>query len=132
MPIKWIVKIIPIKRHTHNRLTALCLGLPRLAGTRKVKPIWILLEQETVNGSGISWAICKSAPRSRQITTPTPHYSSFFTGQMPFLPLTNLIRLVLPFWYWLTRVVPEKGPLNDVIFHSMIIRAYASLFNSNN
>ena len=21
-------------------------------------------------------------------------------------------RLVLPFWYWLTRVVPDKGPLN--------------------
>jgi len=21
-------------------------------------------------------------------------------------------RLVLPFWYWLTRVVPEKGQLN--------------------
>jgi len=21
-------------------------------------------------------------------------------------------RLVLPFWYWLTWVVPEKGPLN--------------------
>ena len=38
---------------------------------RKVKPIWILLEQETVSGSDISWAICKSAPRSRQITTPT-------------------------------------------------------------
>jgi len=31
-------------------------------------------------------AICKSAPRSRQITTPAPHYSSFFTGRMPFLP----------------------------------------------
>ena len=39
-------------------------GLPRWAGTRKVKPIWILLEQETVSGSGISWAICKSAPHS--------------------------------------------------------------------
>ena len=26
------------------------------------------MEQETVSGSGISWAICKSAPRSRQIT----------------------------------------------------------------
>jgi len=50
-----------------------------------VKPIWILLEQETVSGSGISWAICKSAPRSRQITTPVPHHS-VFTGQMPFLP----------------------------------------------
>ena len=40
-----------------------------------VKPIWILLEQETVSGNGISWDICKSAPRSRQITTPAPHHS---------------------------------------------------------
>ena len=44
-------------------------GLPRWAGTRKVKPIWILLKQETVSGSGISWAICKSASCSRQTTT---------------------------------------------------------------
>jgi len=29
-----------------------------------------LLEQEPVNGSGISWAICKSAPCPRQITMP--------------------------------------------------------------
>ena len=28
----------------------------------------------------------KSASRSRQITMPVPHHSSFFTGQMPFLP----------------------------------------------
>ena len=33
----------------------------RMSLTRKVKPIWILLKQETVSGSGISWAICKSA-----------------------------------------------------------------------
>jgi len=72
--------------HTHTLLTALCPGLHRWAGTRKVKPISILLEQETVSGSGISWAICKSAPRSRQKTTPVPHHSSFFTGRMPFLP----------------------------------------------
>ena len=31
-------------------------GLPRWASTRKVKPIWILMKQETVSGSGISWA----------------------------------------------------------------------------
>ena len=49
----------------HTRLTALFPGIPRWVGTRKVKPIWILLKQETVSGSGISWAICKSAPRSR-------------------------------------------------------------------
>jgi len=58
-----------------TRLTALCPGLPGWAGTRKVKPVWILLKQETVSGSGISWAICKSAHRSRQITTPEPHHS---------------------------------------------------------
>jgi len=37
-----------------------------------------------VSGSGISWTTCKSAPRSRQITTPAPHHS-VFTGRMPFL-----------------------------------------------
>ena len=55
--------------HTHTHLTALFPGLPRLAGTRKVKPVWILLMQETVSGSGISWAICKSAPRSTSLLT---------------------------------------------------------------
>ena len=70
---------------THIHLTALCPKLPGWASTRKVKPIWILLKQETVSGSGISRAICKSAPRTRQITTPAPHYS-VFTGRMPFLP----------------------------------------------
>jgi len=30
-----------------------------------------------VSGSGISWAICKSAPLCRQITTPAPHHSVF-------------------------------------------------------
>ena len=64
--------------HTHSRLTAPCPGPPGWAGTRKAKPIWILLKQETVSGSGISWAICKSAPQSRQITTSAPHHSVFY------------------------------------------------------
>jgi len=69
----------------HTRLTALFPGLPGWAGTKKAKPNWILLKQETVSGSGISWAICKSAPRSRQITC--QHLTTpFFTGRMPFLP----------------------------------------------
>ena len=37
-----------------------------------------LLEQEIVSGSGICWAMCKSAPHSRQITTPTSHHSVFY------------------------------------------------------
>jgi len=35
-----------------------------------------LLKQEAVSGSGISWAICKSASRSTQITMPASHHSS--------------------------------------------------------
>ena len=73
---------LSLRTHTHTHLRALCLGLSGSAG--KVKPIWILLKHETVSGSGISWAICKSAPRSRQITMPAPHHS-IFTGWMPFL-----------------------------------------------
>ena len=69
---------IPYFKLTHTRSMALFLGLPGWAGTRKVKPIWILIKQETVSSSGISWAICKSAPRSRQITSPTPHHSVFY------------------------------------------------------
>jgi len=64
--------------HTYTRLMALFPGLPRWAGTRKVKPIWISLKQETVSGSDISWAICKSAPHSRQMTMPAPHHSVFY------------------------------------------------------
>jgi len=70
-----------IVTHTHTRLTALFPGLPGWAGspgTRKVKQIWILLKQETVSGSGISWAICKSVPCSRQTTTPALHHSVFY------------------------------------------------------
>ena len=73
------------KKFNAIRLTALFPGLRGWAGTRKVKPIWILLKQETLSGSGISWAICKSAPCSRQTPTPVPLYS-VFTGRMPFLP----------------------------------------------
>ena len=72
---------------THTHLTALFPGLPRWTGTRKVKPIWILMKQETVSGSGISWDICKSAPHSRQITTPAPHRSVFYRPEA--LPATQ-------------------------------------------
>jgi len=60
-------------------------GTTQVSGYQKVKTIWILLKQEAVSGSGISWAIGKSAPRSRQITMPAPHHL-VFTGRMLFLP----------------------------------------------
>jgi len=68
-----------IYTYTHGRadLKALCTWLPGWAGTRKVKPIWILLKQQ-MSGSGINWAIYKSALCSRQITTPVPQHSLFY------------------------------------------------------
>ena len=70
----------------NTRLTALFPGLPGWACTRKVKPIWILLKRETMSGSGISWAICKSAPSSSQITMPAPHHSVFCRPDALLLP----------------------------------------------
>jgi len=79
------------RTHTHTCSLALFLGLPTSAGTRRVKLIWILLKQETVSGVGISWAICKSAPSSRQITVPAPHHSVFTHG-CPSCRPTNSVK----------------------------------------
>jgi len=62
-----------LQNYTHTRARAFngpFYGTTRVSWYQKGKPIWILLKQETVSGSGINWAICKSVPRSRQITTP--------------------------------------------------------------
>ena len=78
--------------HTHTRLTALFPGPPGWAGTRKAKSNWILLKQETVSGSGFRWAICKSAPRSRQITMPSPHHSVFLQAGCPSCRPANSVK----------------------------------------
>ena len=72
--------------HTHTHLMALFCDYPgEPVPEMQNQSGFILLEQETVSGSGISWAICKSTPCSRQITMPTLHHS-VFTDRMPFLP----------------------------------------------
>ena len=68
--------------HTHPHLTALCPGLPGSASTRKVKPIWILLEQETVSGSGHQLGdmqVCISLQTDNHAST---SLLNFFTGRM--------------------------------------------------
>jgi len=49
-------------------------------------------EARAVSGSGISWAICKSASRSRQITTPVPHDSSFLQAGYSSCRPTNSVK----------------------------------------
>ena len=74
----WLTSILQVHVQQQHPFNGPFPGQPRWAGTRKVKPIWILLKQEIVSGSGMRWAICNSAPRSRQITTPAPHHSVFY------------------------------------------------------
>jgi len=79
--------------HTHTHTTVLLLvwnmsGSTRVSRyhkgkTKKVKTNLDLLEQEIVSGSGICWAICKSAPHADNHAIIPP--LSFFTGRMPFL-----------------------------------------------
>ena len=45
-----------------------------------------------MSGSDISWAICKSAHRSRQITMPAPHLSSFLEAGCPSCHPTNSVK----------------------------------------
>ena len=88
----WLTQVILEKRPLNGCSSgnySLCPGLPRWAGTRKVKPIWILLKQETVSGSGISWAVCKSAPWSRQIS----NYSNIWFKR-PQSDLTYIYNLI--------------------------------------
>jgi len=59
------------------KLSEQFLGITTVSFVFNKKTFWILLKQETMRGSGISWAICKSAPHSRQITTPAPQHSVF-------------------------------------------------------
>jgi len=87
-----VAKTLDTHTHTHTHLTALRPGLPGWANTRKEKPIWILLQRETVSGSGIRWAICKSEPCSSQIATTVPHHSSFLQAGCPSCRPTNSVK----------------------------------------
>ena len=63
--------------------TGISSGTVRHRQSKEASILWSHHE-ETVSGSGISWAIGKSVPRSRQITLPAPHHSVFYRpGALP-------------------------------------------------
>ena len=81
--VGFVSLVLFVITHTHS-FNGPFSGTNRVSQYQKGKTN-LSLKQETVSGSGISWAICKSTSCSRQITMPVPHYSVFFTGRMPFL-----------------------------------------------
>jgi len=81
-----------IPLHPFNGLFS---GQPGQAGSRKAEPFWILLKQEMMGCSGISWTTCKSfALRSRQITTLHNNNSTHLMTICPGLPEWASIRKV--------------------------------------
>ena len=84
-------------------------GTIRVSRYQKGKTNLGLLEQEIVSGSGISWATCKSASRSRQTTTPVSHHSVFLQAGCPSCHPNNSIsrlkkyKTVLEYLKWGSR-----------------------------
>ena len=66
---------------------------------RKGKTSPDFTESRDMSGSGISWAICKSAPRSRQITMPAPHHSVFLQAGCPACCPTNSVKALKAFYH---------------------------------
>jgi len=78
------VHLYSTKTHTHTHpFNGPFSETTQVSRYQKGKTIWILLKQETVSCSGISWTICKSASRTRQITMPAPHCSVFLQAGCP-------------------------------------------------
>ena len=64
--------------HTHIRLTALFSRTTRVGRYQKGETNLDFNEARDSEWQWHQLGICKSAPRSRQITTPAPHYSVFY------------------------------------------------------
>ena len=76
------------KTHPFNRPVSRTIRVSRY---QKGKNNLDFMEQ-TASGSGISWAVCKSAPCYRQTTTPAPHHSVFLQAGCPSCHPTNSIK----------------------------------------
>jgi len=67
-------------------------------------------------GSGVVIRLERGADLPMAQLMPLPLTASFFSK----------IQIVLPFWYWLTWVVPDKGPLNGCMY---VWSTHRHLFN---
>ena len=79
-----------------------------------------------MSGIGISSAICKSAPHSRQITTPAPHHSVFLQAECPSCRPTNSVKSTGGFT--LFTIAPKKTNSNCC---TAALAVYLQLFNTS-
>ena len=102
----------------HNRTS----GTTRVSRYQKGKTN---LDFTEASDSGISWAICKSAPRSRQITTPAPHHSVFLQAGCPSCHPTNSIKALKA---CVTQQIKENNQAPRTILHLLLIRVKPAMF----
>ena len=76
-----------------------------------------------MSGSGISWAICKSAPRIRQTTTPVSHQSFFYRPDALPVALPTASK------HWSPVKIITKTILTVVIFPMVISSAIGLIAN---
>ena len=78
LPVEESIGITDTHTHTHT-FTGHFSETTRVGRYQKGKTNLDFTEARDCEcGSSISWAICKSAPRSRQITMPAPQHSVFY------------------------------------------------------
>jgi len=80
------------KMYTFQPFNGPLSGTTWMSWYQKGNPIWILLKQETVGGSGINWAICKYAPCPRQVPVPAPPLLNFLQARCPSCHPTTSVK----------------------------------------
>ena len=83
--------VVPYNNN-NTRLMAPLSGTIWVNRYQKGKTNLDFLEQEIVSGSGISLAICKSAPRPRWITMLAPHHSVFTAESLHYTEILVCLR----------------------------------------
>ena len=103
-----VTRISVCDTHTHTRLTALCPELARVSQYQKGHPAC-----KKLSGGVLAWLSVWSEVQTCIWPSGFHCHSLSLASVKP--------RLVLPFWYWLTWVVPDKGPLNVCVCVSNLI-----------
>ena len=106
-------------------------GTTQVSRYQKGKTIRILLKQEAVTGSGISWAVCKSAPRSRLITRLAPHHSVFLQAGCPSCHPTNSVKALKAQFYSChgnVRELTKKQKCQENVMESCLWKCRGKLF----
>jgi len=92
---KSFVHPVVLKRMYTHTFNGPFSGTTRVSRYQRGKTNLDLTEARDSEWQGISWAICKSASRSRQITMPAPHHSVFLQAGCPSCRPTNSVKALM-------------------------------------